>query len=153
MSPRCWCFYLHALRLFLVPDSRKSGVHLQRLHTEAFHWVSCPVPHQAFTIGQTLMGAWYIREVRRPGIQLLCDTCKSTKNNYLSLWASWIGLTELSASVAGCASPQPSASLSLLMCRWLGSAGPASCWWLRLTRTTKTEGHCVITAGFAAVDK
>lgn len=44
---------LHVLSLLLVPDSRKSCAHLQRRHAEGFLWVSCPVPHQAFTVRQT----------------------------------------------------------------------------------------------------
>ena len=42
--------YLRVLSLLLVAGSRKSSAHLQRLHTEQFLWVSCPVPYQAFTV-------------------------------------------------------------------------------------------------------
>ncbi len=49
-------FYLHALGLLLAPDSREGRAHLQRLHTEGFLWVSCPVPRQSFTVRQALMG-------------------------------------------------------------------------------------------------
>lgn len=44
---------LHALSRFWVPDSSESRVHLQRLHTQGFLRVSCPVPRQAFPVGQT----------------------------------------------------------------------------------------------------
>lgn len=51
-----WTGSLHLLSLLLVPDSRQSCVHLQRLHTEKLLWLSYPVPCQAFTVRQTFMG-------------------------------------------------------------------------------------------------
>lgn len=66
-------------------------------------------------------------------------TCRPESSTHRFQWASWTGLTELFASAAGCASPRPSASPSLLTCQWWGSAGPAGCWWPHL----KTHQHCI----------
>lgn len=143
--------YLHALSLLRVPDSSESGVHLQRLHTEGFLRVSCPVPCQAFPVRQPLMGPWHIETGLRTislsfCVLFLLNNCVNQRGTHRFLWASWTGLTEPSASAAGCASLRTSASLSLLKCRWWGSAGPAGCWWPRLKRNK----HCINTGGFAA---
>lgn len=130
--------YLHALSLVWVPDSSNRSAHLQRLHTEGLLQVSCPVPCQAFPVRQP----WHHEthtQTHEDCFFFRCALffavwCIFQRDAHQFLWASWTGLTELSASAAECASLPPSASPSLLTCQRWGSVGPAGCWWPRLKR-------------------